>query len=143
MCVESDMIVDPWAAHISSFEIKDAQITGIEQGGNVLVRHDLHLRVTEGRFEHLAEDDRGKPAPSNLRYGCHIDVVGAPAQDYWSGTDMQLVIIGAHENGARITIAGLGAIGFDDDGSPRIEFENAPEMVVDLKEDNASGSEPK
>jgi len=56
---------------------------------------------------------------------------------------MQLVITGTHENGARITIAGLGAIGFDDDGSPRIEFENAPEMVVDLKEDNASGSEPK
>lgn len=143
MCVESDMIVDPWAAHISSFEIKDAQITGIEQGGNVLVRHDLHLRVTEGRFEHLAEDDRGKPAPSNLRYGCHIDVVGAPAQDYWSGTDMQLVITGTHENGARITIAGHGAIGFDDDGVPSMQFETAPEMVVDLEEDNSAGSAPK
>ena len=143
MYVESYMTEDPWAAHISSFEIKGAQIAGVEQGGNVLVRHDLHLRVTEGRFEHLADDDRGRPAPSNLRYSCHADVVGASVPDYWSGTDMQLVITGTHENGARITIAGLGAIGFDDDGSPRIEFENAPEMVVDLKEDNASGSEPK
>lgn len=72
------------AAHISSFEIKDAQVTGVEQRGKVLVRHDLHLRVTEGRFEHLAGDDRGKPPPSNLRYGCRIDVVGARAPDYVS-----------------------------------------------------------
>ena len=128
------MTEDPWAAHISTFEINSAQITGVEQSGKVLVRHNLHLRVIEGRFEHLSEDARGKPTPSKLRYGCFIEAVGAPARDYWSGSDMQLVVTGTHENGARITIAGLGAIGFDDDGFPSLEFEKAPEMVVDLEE---------
>lgn len=124
------MTDDPWASHLSVFEIRNAQVTGFEPDGKVLVRHDLHLTVTEGRFEHLAEDQHGKPAPSFLSYGCSIAISGAPASNCWSGTDMQIVVTGKHQNGAQITIAGAGAIGFDDAGSLGIEFDRAPEMVV-------------
>lgn len=44
---------------------------------------------------------------------------------------MQIVVNGMHQNGSRITIAGLGAVGFDDEGSLGIEFEKPPEMVVE------------
>ena len=43
---------------------------------------------------------------------------------------MQIVLTGMHQNGSRITIAGPGAVGFDDAGSLGIEFEKPPEMVV-------------
>lgn len=43
---------------------------------------------------------------------------------------MQVVVTGLHENGWRITIAGEGAVGFDNAGSLGIEFESAPKMVV-------------
>jgi hypothetical protein len=42
-----------------------------------------------------------------------------------------IVLTGTHQNGSRITIAGSGAVGFDDAGSLGIEFEKPPEMVVE------------
>ena len=124
------MTDDPWAAHVTRFEIADAQLTGMVPDGQVLVRHDLTLTVQEGRFEHLTEDEQGQPTPSRLCYGCAIRTSGAAPPDYWSGVDMQIVVTGTHQNGSRITIAGPGAVGFDDAGSLGIEFETPPEMVV-------------
>ena len=127
----SEEVIDPWSAHVSRFEIRDAQVTGMRPDGEVFVRHDLSLTVQEGRFEHLSEDEHGQPVPSRLCYGCTIRISGAAPPDYWSGTDMQIVVNGMHQNGSRITIAGLGAVGFDDEGSLGIEFEKPPEMVVE------------
>lgn len=124
------MTDDPWAAHVTSFDITDAELTGIEPGGQVLVSHDLTLTVQEGRFEILTEDEKGRPTPSRLCYGCTIRTSGAATPDYWSGVDMQIVVTGTHQNGSRIIIVGPGAVGFDDAGSLGIEFEQPPEMIV-------------
>ena len=126
----SEEVIDPWSAHVSHFDIRDAQVTGIGSDGEVFVRHDLSLTVQEGRYEHLSEDEKGQPTPSRLCYGCSIRTSGTSIPDYWSGSDMQIVLTGMHQNGSRITIAGPGAVGFDDAGSLGIEFEKPPEMVV-------------
>ncbi|NCP20307.1 MAG: hypothetical protein GW855_14270 [Erythrobacter sp.] len=130
----SEEVIDPWSAHVSRFDIRDAQLTGMRPDGEVFVRHDLSLTVQEGRFEHLSEDEQGQPTPSRLCYGCTIRISGAASPDYWSGTDMQIVVTGTHQNGWRITIVGQGAIGFDDAGSVGIEFDQAPTMTVYEKE---------
>ena len=127
------MTHDPWAAHVTHFEMAEAQLTGVEADGQVLVRHDLTLTVQEGRFEILTEDEKGRPAPSRLCYGCTIRTSGAAPPDYWSGVDMQIVVTGTHQNGSRITIVGPGGVGFDDAGSLGIEFEQPPDMVVQQK----------
>ncbi|EMD81927.1 hypothetical protein C725_2716 [Pacificimonas flava] len=44
---------------------------------------------------------------------------------------MQIVVTGTHQNGSRITIAGPGAVGFDDAGLLGIEFEKPPAIVVE------------
>ena len=127
----SEEVIDPWSAHVSRFEIRDAQVTGIEPSGEVFVRHDLSLTVQEGRFEHLTEDENGRSTPSRLCYGCTIRTSGAATPDYWSGVDMKIVVIGTHQNGSRITIAGQSAVGFDNKGSFGLEFEKPPAMVVE------------
>lgn len=122
--------VDPWAAHVRKFGIADAQITGTQPDGELLVRHGLALIVQEGRYETLVDDEAGRPAPSLLAYGCFVTLAGADEAGSWSGTDMQIVITGTHENGWRITIAGLGALGYDDKGSLEVQFDVPPSMAV-------------
>lgn len=96
----------------------------------MFVRHDLSLTVQEGRFEHLTEDENGRPPPSRLCYSCTMRTSGTATPDYWSGTDMQIVVTGMHQNGSRITIAGPDAVGFDDADSLGIEFEIAPDIIA-------------
>ena len=97
------------------------------------MRHDLQLEVEEGRYESLAEDAKGRPIPSRLSYGCFVRIAGSVEPDVWTGANMQVVVSGQHPNGSRITIAGSGSVGFDDEGSIGIEFERPPQILVDAR----------
>lgn len=125
---------DPWSANVSRFRVRDAHVTALPAQGEIFVQRNLTLVVAEGRQEALRNDHQGEPAPSMLEYFCRVTLDDAPEPQSWSGTDAQVVISGAHENGAEITIAGEGAIGFDDGGNLEIEFEKAPQMAVVLNE---------
>ncbi len=120
---------DPWAAHVCRFRITQAQVTATT-AETLLVRHGLDLTVEEGRYENLEDDEAGQPAPSSLRYDCTVRLTDAGNLESWSGTEMQVVITGSHENGWRITIAGLGAVGYADPGGLEINFEKSPRMSI-------------
>lgn len=121
---------DPWLAHVSRFSVSGAQVTGSSPDGSLLVRHGLNLVVEEGRYETLVDNEAGKPAPSIMEYACFVRLADAAEPDSWTGTDMHVVVTGLHGNGWRITIAGPGAVGFDDKGSLEIHFDQSPKMAV-------------
>lgn len=125
-----DEPVDPWSAHVTRFQIRDAHVTGTPKDGALTTLHGLTLVVEEGRYETFTVDEAKNNLPAALAYGCFIRPDGAAESDSWSGTDMAIVITGLHENGWRITIAGDGALGFDNTGSLEIHFEEAPRMAV-------------
>lgn len=120
----------PWHQHVSAFKVRDAQVTAIPAGGEMIVEAGLNLLVEEGRQESLRDDEDGNPAPSVLEYFCRVTLDGAEEPQSWAGEDANIVITGVHENGSRITIAGAGAIGRDDKGSLELEFETMPQMKV-------------
>jgi hypothetical protein len=97
---------------------------------NLTVLRNLSLIVEEGRYEHLREDAAGAPAPSTLIYGCYVREVGLPPPSSWAGSDAHIVITGTHENGWDVTIAGPGAIGWDENGALEINFERPPRVAV-------------
>jgi hypothetical protein len=125
-----DEPVDPWSAHVTRFQIRDAHVTGTPKDGALATHHGLTLIVEEGRYETFSVEEAKKDLPAALAYGCFIRPAGASDSESWSGTDMAIVVTGIHENGWRITIAGDGALGYDEDGSLEIHFEEAPRMAV-------------
>lgn len=122
--------VDPWSTQVCRFRILDAQVMGTRTDGDLWVRYGLTLQVEEGRYEALMEDEDGRPAPSILAYGCFVTLAGAGVMDSWTGNDMHVVITGRYENGRQVTLAGDGALGFDDKGSLQIQFEEQLRMVA-------------
>lgn len=128
----TDATPDPWSVHITRFEVLDAQVTGVPDEGDLFVRTGLCLAIEEGRYEHILEDDDGGPVPSALAYGCSITISGAAEATSWSGIEMQVLVTGRHENGTDITIAGVGALGFDNANSLEVHFDVPPRIAVQV-----------
>lgn len=106
-----------------------ARITAILEDAPVIVEQGLTLVVEEGRYEMITEEDMNTPERFRLVYQCYVNVEGSAVAASWSGTDAQIVITDAHENGTVITIVGAGVIGKENNGATKVSFETAPAMV--------------
>lgn len=122
--------VNPWAGTVFRFRLKNAHLTAIRENNPVPVEQIPVVVVEEGRYEIIDEDDMDVPERFKLGYQYYVSVEGAGEFDSWSGDDAQIVIAGAHENGAKVTIVGRGAIGRDNNGNTEIVFDMPPTMVV-------------
>lgn len=117
--------------HVARFRILEAQLTAIPESEGMIAKHGMTILVEEGRAEVRRDLENADSTTAALEYFCRVTVAGAPAPDSWSGTEAKIVVTGLHENGWRVTLAGDGLIGQDNNGNLEAEFDRPPQIAVD------------